>query len=420
MGKKFVGILLAMLMLLVSAGALADTVGTNDGIMIDFWVYSDFTQDVSWEVMKGWAEDFIANDPDVTGITFTGKNDNDLLTGLMAGVGLPNAFSASGRDIKKYYEAIDLLDLSEIYADESWSGGFYPAALNAVTMEDGKQYALPFISYIPLIYRNLDVLKAAGIDTSKAPATMDEFISQLEMVKNSGVDATTSWSAGGYFCPGAIMAADGDNLTPGIEDSETTLKPEQLVRTLETVARIDSFANAMVYSDGVAEEAFKSNQLGFLIAGPWNNPAYANAGVNYDVVLVPPYEEGGRTGGLQGWDMMYGVTSGDAKLDAAVARWLKYMGTKEAGAEWAVTLGGPVLRSDSMADEAVTSTMIGAVSAVGLEGGMLQMDFGKSNVFWPSALGDIAPQVSSGAMTAEEGAEAFIEAINDMIADEGE
>ena len=420
MGKKFVGILLAMLMLLVSAGALADTVGTNDGIMIDFWVYSDFTQDVSWEVMKGWAEDFIANDPDVTGITFTGKNDNELLTGLMAGVGLPNAFSASGRDIKKYYEAIDLLDLSEIYADESWSSGFYPAALNAVTMEDGKQYALPFISYIPLIYRNLDVLKAAGIDTSKAPATMDEFIAQLEMVKNSGVDATTSWSAGGYFCPGAIMAADGDNLTPGIEDSETTLKPEQLVRTLETVARIDSFANAMVYSDGVAEEAFKSNQLGFIIAGPWNNPAYANAGVNYDVVLVPPYEEGGRTGGLQGWDMMYGVTSGDAKLDAATARWLKYMGTKEAGAEWAVKLGRPVLRSDSMAEEAVTSTMIGAVSAVGLEGGMLQMDFGKSNVFWPSALGDIAPQVSSGAMTAEEGAEAFIEAINDMIADEGE
>jgi len=420
MGKKFVGILLAMLMLMVSASALADMVGTNDGIVIDFWVYSDFTQDVSWEVMKGWAEDFIANDPDVTGITFTGKNDNDLLTGLMAGVGLPNAFSASGRDIKKYYEAIDLLDLSEIYADESWSGGFYPAALNAVTMEDGKQYALPFISYIPLIYRNLDVLKAAGIDTSKAPATMDEFISQLEMVKNSGVDATTSWSAGGYFCPGAIMAADGDNLTPGIEDSETTLKPEQLVRTLETVARIDSFANAMVYSDGVAEEAFKSNQLGFIIAGPWNNPAYANAGVNYDVVLVPPYEEGGRTGGLQGWDMMYGVTSGDAKLDAAVARWLKYMGTKEAGAEWAVKLGRPVLRADSMADESVTSTMIGSVSAVGLQGGMLQMDFGKSNVFWPSALGDIAPQVSSGAMTAEEGAEAFIEAVNDMIADEGE
>ena len=51
---------------------------------------------------------------------------------------------------------------------------------------------------------------------------------------------------------------------------------------------------------------------------------------------------------------------------------------------------------------------------------MRQMDFGKTNVFWPSALGDIAPQVSSGAMTAEEGAEAMIEAINDMISDEGE
>lgn len=230
-------------MLTVSAGALADMVGTSDGIVLDFWVYSDFTQDVSWEVMKGWAEDFIANDADVTGINFTGKNDNELLTGLMAGVGLPNAFSASARDMKKYYGAIDLLDLSEIYA-------------------------VPFISYIPLIYRSLDVLAAAGIDTSKAPATMDEFISQLEAVKNSGVDATTSWSAGGYFCPGAIMAADADNLTPGIEDSETTHKAEQLVRTLETVARIDAYANAMVYSDAVAEEAFKTNKLAFILAGP--------------------------------------------------------------------------------------------------------------------------------------------------------
>ena len=417
--KKFVCILLSALLALSSAAALADTVGTTDGIVLEFWVYSDFTQDTSWEVMKGWAEDFIANDPDVTGINFTGKNDNELLTGLMAGVGLPNCFSASARDLKKYKEAINLLDLTEVFADTDWSSGFYANAINAVTFDDGV-YAMPFISYIPLIYRNLDVLTAAGIDTSKAPATMDEFLAQLEQVKASGVDATTSWSAGGYFCPGAIVALDADKLTPGIEDSETTLQADQLVRSLETVAKIDTYANAMMYSDAVAEEAFKQNQLGFILAGPWNNPAYANAGVNYDVILIPPYEEGGRTGGLQGWDLMYGVTTGDEKVDVAAARWLKYMGTEQAEAEWAVKLGRPVLREDSMADEAVTSTMIGAVSAVGLQGGMMQMDFGKTNVFWMSAIGDIAPQVSSGAMSAEEGAEAMIEAINDMIADEGE
>lgn len=419
MSKKFVCILLSALMALSCVAALAEMVGTADGTVLEFWVYSDFTQDVSWEVMRGWAEDFIANDPDVTGINFTGKNDNELLTGLMAGVGLPNCFSASARDLKKYKDAIDLLDLSEIFADESWSGGFYDSAINAVTFEDGV-YALPFISYIPLVYRNLDVVAAAGIDTSKAPATMDEFLSQLAAVKASGVDATTSWSAGGYFCPGAIVALDADNLTPGIEDSETTLQAEQFVRALETVKKIDEYANAMMYSDVVAQEAFKQNQLGFILDGPWNNPTYANSGVHYDVILIPPYEEGGRTGGLQGWDLMYGVNTGDAKVDAAAARWLKYMGTEQAEAEWAVKLGRPVLREDSMANEAVTSTMIGAVSAVGLQGGMLQMDFGKTNVFWMSAMGDIAPQVSSGAMTPEAGAEALIEAINDMIADEGE
>ena len=236
MSKKFVCILLSALMALSCVAALAEMVGTANGTVLEFWVYSDFTQDVSWEVMRGWAEDFIANDPDVTGINFTGKNDNELLTGLMAGVGLPNCFSASARDLKKYKDAIDLLDLSEIFADESWSGGFYDSAINAVTFEDGV-YALPFISYIPLVYRNLDVVAAAGIDTSKAPATMDEFLSQLAAVKASGVDATTSWSAGGYFCPGAIVALDADSLTPGIEDSETTLQAEQFVRALFDVKR---------------------------------------------------------------------------------------------------------------------------------------------------------------------------------------
>ncbi len=419
MTRKLLALLLCAVLLFTSASALADLTGKDDGIVLDFWVYSDFTQGVSGEVMRGWAEDFIASDPDVTGINFTGKNDNELLTGLMAGVGLPNCFSASARDLKKYKDAIDLLDLSEIFADESWSGGFYPAAKDAVSFDDGI-WALPFISYIPLVYRNLDVLAAAGVDTSKAPATIDEWISQMAAVKESGADATTSWTAGGYFCPGAIMAADGDNITPGIDNGETTLKPEQFTRTFETLLKISEYSNAMAYNDAVAEEAFKANKLAFILAGPWNNPAYESAGVNYDVVLVPAYEEGGRTGGLQGWDLMYGVKSGDEKLDAAIGRWLKYMGTREAEAEWAVKLGRPVLREDAMAEEAVTNTMIGRVSAPGLLGGMMQMDFGNSTVFWPSVLGDIAPQVVNGDVTVEQGGEMVIEAVNDMIADAGE
>lgn len=419
MVKKWIALVLCVMLLGTCAGALADLVGKEDGLVLNFWVYSDFTQDVSGEVMRAWANDFITNDPDVTGINFFGKNDNELLTGLMAGVGLPNCFSASARDLKKYKDAIDLLDLSEIFADESWSSGFYASARDAVSFDEGV-WALPFISYIPLVYRNLDVLEKAGVDTATPAATMDEWLAQMKAVQDSGVDATTSWTSGGYFCPGAIMAADGDTLTPGIADHKTTLLPEQLTRTFETLLKINEYSNAMAYNDAVAEEAFKSGKLGFVLAGPWNNPGYESSGVRYDVALVPPYEAGGRTGGLQGWDLMYGVKSGDEKTDAAVARWLKYMGTKEAETEWAVKLGRPVLREDAMAEEAVTNTMIGKVSAVGLKGGMMQMFFGKSNCFWPSVLGDIAPQVTSGDVTPEEASQMVIDAVNDMIADEGE
>ena len=44
---KFVCILLSLLLALTAVSALADTVGNADGVMLEFWVYSDFTQDVS-------------------------------------------------------------------------------------------------------------------------------------------------------------------------------------------------------------------------------------------------------------------------------------------------------------------------------------------------------------------------------------
>ena len=55
-----------------------------------------------------------------------------------------------------------------------------------------------------------------------------------------------------------------------------------------------------------------------------------------------------------------------------------------------------------------------------MNAGMPQMEFGHSSVFWVSAITDIAPRVSSGELTPEEGAEAFIKAVNALYAEAGE
>ena len=418
MGKRFLVLLLAVLLVLSAMPVTVNAEGEKN-VELLFWVYSDVVMDRMGELMDKWSKDFIASDPDVKGITFVGKNDDELLTSLMAGVGLPDCFMASGRDLKKYRDAIDLLDLSPVFEDAAYKDGFYSDAINAISA-DGGMWALPFISYIPLIYRNLDVLKQAGIDPAEGIPTMDAFLEQLAKVKAAGIDATHSWTTGGYFCPGAIMASDGDSITPGVENGVTTIKPEQLVRTFETLSKLAPLGNSMANGDDVTSEAFKAGKLGFMLNGPWIEPGITASGVNYDVVLVPPYEAGGRTGGLQGWDLCYGVKSGDEVKDQATMRWLKYLGEAKQETEWAVYVGRPVLRKDSMADPGIQKLMIGSVSAKGLDGGMLQMDFGHSNVFWPSAMANVAPSIGDGSMTPEEAAQALIDEINGMYADAGE
>lgn len=432
MVKKFIVIVLGALLVMTSViGCGGSTTAAKEsstsaegssGECYDlvFWVYSDVVQNEQGRLMDEWTADFIENNPDVCSITLVPKNDSELLTSLMAGVGLPDMFFAGARDGKKYREAIDLLDLSKMYnADPEYTAGFYPDAIDAVTV-DGGMWAVPFISYIPVIFRNLTVLEQAGIDPAEGVPSYDAFLEQLAAVQASGVDATHSWASGSWYGAGAVLGSDADNLTVGVADGKTTVKPEQVVRTLETVAEIEKYANSMVVFDEVTIEAFKSNQLAFLLDGPWTEPGIIDSGVNYDVVLVPPFEVGGHTGGLQGWDFMYGVNSGDDAKNDAIIRWLKYLGEYEHEKEWTMYVGRSTLREDVMDDPEVLVTMMAQVTSPGLKGGMKQMEFVHSNVFWASPLSDVAPLVASGSITAEEGAELFIEKVNDLYAEAGE
>ena len=333
-------------------GAMAEGGGTTDGKYdLVFWVYSDAVLNDQGILFNQWVEEYCEENPNVNSITLVGKNDSDLLTSLMAGVGLPDMFFASARDMVKYKEAIDLLDLTSIYeSEEGYKDGFYDAAIESVS-QDGGMWAIPFMSYVPIIFRNTDVLEAAGIDWENEPLTSWEvFFDQCEKVQAAGFDATHSWANGGYYCPGAVLASDAENLTVGMENGETTLQPEQLTRTFETIQKLETYSNGMSYDDEAASEAFKAGELAFICVGPWNEPDYIQAGTNYDVQLIPPYEEGGWTGGLQGWDYMYGVNTGDEGRNEAVLGWLKKMGSYEVQQKFAQVIGRSVLREDVMDD----------------------------------------------------------------------
>lgn len=404
-------------------GAQAEAGGTTEDGKYDlvFWVYSDAVLNDQGKLFDQWVKEYCEENPQVNSITLVGKNDADLLTSLMAGVGLPDMFFASARNMRQYKEAIDLLDLTPVYeSEEGYKDGFYDSAMEAVT-QDGGMWAIPFMSYVPIIFRNTDVLEKAGIDWKNEPIdTWDTFLAQCEKVKAAGIDATHSWAQGGYYCPGAVLASDAENLTVGMENGETTLKPEQIVRTFETIQKLEQYSNGMAYSDEAASEAFKAGELGFICVGPWNEPDYIQAGTNYDVQLIPSYEKDGWTGGLQGWDFMYGINTGDEGRNEAIRGWLKKMGSFEVQQKFAQVIGRSVLREDAMDDPETQQTEMLGLLAKGLKNGMNQMDFGHSSVFWTSAIGDVAPAVATGSVTPEDGAQQFIDGINGLYAEAGE
>lgn len=404
-------------------GAQAEAGGTAEDGTYDlvFWVYSDAVLNDQGKLFDQWVKEYCEENPDVNSITLIGKNDADLLTSLMAGVGLPDMFFASARNMLQYKDAIDLLDLTPVYeSEEGYKEGFYDSSIDAVS-QDGGMWAIPFMSYVPIIFRNTDVMEKAGIDWENEPLTSWEvFFEQCEKVKAAGIDATHSWSLGGYYCPGAVLASDAPNLTLGTENGETMIQPEETLRTFETLKRLESYSNGMSYNDEAASEAFKAGELGFICVGPWNEPDYIQAGVNYDVQLIPAYEGSEWTGGLQGWDFMYGINTGDEGRNEAIRGWLKKMGSYEVQQQFAQVIGRSVLREDVMDDPETQQTEMLSILARGLKCGMNQMDFGHSSVFWTSAIGDVAPSVANGTITPEEGAEQLIEGINGLYAEAGE
>ncbi len=408
-----VAVILVMSMLAPMAAASAE------GKDLVFWVYSDWMAGKQNELLVKWIDEFVAAHDDVNSITMIGKNDTELKTGAMAGVGLPDIYCGSFRDGLTYYESVNLLNLMPYYEkmDNQYKDGWIPEAIDIVQI-DGGMWALPYMSYIPIIFRNLDVLTACGIDPKEPVKTWEQFVDQCKRVTEGGYNATHKWS-GVYYTAGAIMAAE-PTLTPGYENGATTIKPDQLVPTFEVIKAISPYTTTLSYSDEATVQAFYTNKLAFVLDGPWNVEGYDNSGVHYDIIPVPGFSTEGKNGGLRGWDAIYGVDSGDKERNALIAEFMMFITNTKNQSEWVSYVGRPVLRQDAMDSEGAQSTEIGRVSAEAQKGGANQMDFFHSTVFWPTTIADISELVANGSMEPVDAANAMVDAINAMYADAGE
>jgi len=170
--------------------SLTVVVGHACAQQLDYWVYSDFAQGEALRLQQSFIEEFTAKYPDVK-ITISGRSDDDLLTGQIAGAAsgsMPDVFMNSTS-----YGAILAKAgvLKNIYPDwmemgEEFRAQFNPELIAMCTPQPEVMYCIPYTGYGAFMYRNLTVLEEAGIDPNQPIKDWDDWKEQMQKLEAAG------------------------------------------------------------------------------------------------------------------------------------------------------------------------------------------------------------------------------------------
>lgn len=365
--KKFVSLLLALAFAFslcacsgspdgTSSGAESGTSseGNADGYELTMWLFQDWTVGTAAEIFNTWADEYIAQHPEVKSITFVGKPDTEIVSGFMAGGSLPDMFAIQFLNGKRIVESANILNLQPYY---DAAPDAYKNALNADAMKDlstnpeGTLWGLPFTANCQILYRNLTVLEECGIDTSVRPATMDELLEQFEIVKQHGYDVlpnltANDWTTSAFVC-------GNPDLEVGWENGATTITAEALVPGYEILKQVGPYSAAYTFLDQAATDAFTQNRLAFTVHGPFLNPnleaaAEDNSEFRYDAIPLPSQVEGGPYSASYGNEWLGVVESEDEGRNAAAAGFLMYITDTEQIKTFCQEMGRPVMNNAAM------------------------------------------------------------------------
>jgi multiple sugar transport system substrate-binding protein len=159
-------------------------------VTLEFWTFSDYATDVGGDMMKTFIAEFEASHPGVK-INMTGKGGDELNTGIVtsaASNSIPDVYmgTTSQGALFTSINAMENVYDNWMAMPEAYRTQFNPDMIKEVTPKEKTMYAMPFTGYATFLYRNLKVLKAAGIDPNEPVETWDEWLAQMQKIKEAG------------------------------------------------------------------------------------------------------------------------------------------------------------------------------------------------------------------------------------------
>jgi multiple sugar transport system substrate-binding protein len=406
-----------------SAPAAAATTSSAKPVTLEYWTYSDYAQGKALELQKTFIKEFEASHPGVT-INITGKGDDDLTKGELTGAAsksLPDIFMNStgeGAQLVQVEAVTNVYDKWMAMPD-SFRSQFDTEMVGEVSPAKNVMYGLPYTGYATFMYRNLTVLKKAGIDPNAPIKDWADWLDQMKKIKASGAVALPSFINDPWDFV-SIMSGAAKSGEWGIDFSKnvTLINPDEYAATAQFLLDAKPYSTELGLSDQGTADLFLNNQLAYYISGPWADPAFEDAkknGLDYDYALIPG-QTADQKGGVRGTEFI-GIAP-NAHADIAW-EFATYICDEAQMSRWAEALGrfnSNTVALNKIKDQPLLQITVDAAKDSLVDGYPLFVKAYPVN--YNQALLDNLASIEQGSLTPADGAKSLIDQLNPLIVED--
>jgi multiple sugar transport system substrate-binding protein len=277
-------------------------------VTLEFWTFSDYATDVGGGLMNTFISEFEAAHPGVK-VNMTGKGGDDLNTGIVSSATsntIPDVYMGTTSQGALFTQVNALANVYDNWTaqPDAYRAQFNPNMIAELTPKDKTMYGLPFTGYATFLYRNLTVLRKAGIDPAAPITDWGVWLDQMKKIKAAGLSAApTFYNDWWDFTNIYSGAATPDEWGIDFANQKTKISVDKYTQTVTFLEEAKKYGVDLGDQDQATTDLFISNKLAFIATGPWMNPTFLdakkNSGLDYDYVLIPGAtadNKGGVTG----------------------------------------------------------------------------------------------------------------------------
>jgi len=324
-----------------------------EALPIEMWTYYGDTGPAA-ACVKTAAEDFNAMQSqyvlNIRNLAFTDFNQQ-LTTAIAAGA-TPDLIIVDNPDNARYAAAGALADLTDKVKE--WGAGdqYLPGPWNS-TLWEGKNYGIPLGSNTVVLWINVDLATAAGLDVNNPPKTWDEFETWAAAMTDAangvyGTALLAKKDETGTFLFLPWVLQNGGNL-------DSLDSPESIEALAFWTSLVENgYAPESAVTDGFAEiyAQFTTGKAGMMISGTWNvNSIPKDApDLNWKVATLPFTKQAASSLGGENWAVMANGQQPDGAWE-----FLKFVTDVAYGTKLTDCMGYVPSRKDVIAEVAAKS-----------------------------------------------------------------